>query len=69
MLRFKQLLGVTLDELKALLAAEEARAALRAECHEGDPDAAAPRFLERGARATSTASSTSSAAAGRTSTR
>ena len=34
-LRFKQLLGLSLDELKALLEAEEARAALRAEWHEG----------------------------------
>jgi DNA-binding transcriptional MerR regulator len=37
-LRFKQLLGLTLDELKALLEAEEARAALRAEWLERDPD-------------------------------
>jgi MerR family transcriptional regulator, repressor of the yfmOP operon len=37
-LRFKQLLGLSLDELKALLEAEEARAALRAEWLEADPD-------------------------------
>jgi DNA-binding transcriptional MerR regulator len=37
-LRFKQLLGLSLDELKALLEAEEARAALRAEWLERDPD-------------------------------
>ena len=37
-LRFKQLLGLSLDELKALLEAEEARAALRAEWREHDPD-------------------------------
>lgn len=36
-LRFKRLLGLSLDELKALLEAEEARAALRAEWHEGNP--------------------------------
>jgi MerR family transcriptional regulator, repressor of the yfmOP operon len=34
-LRFKQLLGLSLDELKALLEAEEARSALRAEWHSG----------------------------------
>ena len=38
-LRLKELLGVSLDELKALLEAEEARAALRAEWHHGDPGA------------------------------
>ena len=38
-LRFKQLLGLSLDELKALLEAEEARAALRAEWREGNPGA------------------------------
>jgi MerR family transcriptional regulator, repressor of the yfmOP operon len=37
-LRLKELLGVTLDELKALLEAEEARAALRDEWHHGAPD-------------------------------
>jgi DNA-binding transcriptional MerR regulator len=34
LLRLKQLLGVSLDELKDLVAAEDARAALRAEWHE-----------------------------------
>ena len=37
-LRFKQLLGLSLEELKALLEAEEARAALRTEWREHDPD-------------------------------
>jgi len=37
-LRFKQLLGLSLEELKTLLEAEEARAALRAEWLERDPD-------------------------------
>jgi MerR family transcriptional regulator, repressor of the yfmOP operon len=37
-LRFKHLLGLSLDELKTLLEAEEARAALRAEWHEGRAD-------------------------------
>ena len=36
-LRFKELLGLSLDELKQLLEAEEARAALRAEWHERNP--------------------------------
>jgi MerR family transcriptional regulator, repressor of the yfmOP operon len=36
-LRLKELLGVSLDELKELLEAEEARAALREEWHHGDP--------------------------------
>jgi MerR family transcriptional regulator, repressor of the yfmOP operon len=36
-LRLKELLGVSLDELKTLLEAEEARAALRAEWHERNP--------------------------------
>jgi MerR family transcriptional regulator, repressor of the yfmOP operon len=35
LLRLKQLLGVSLDELRDLLAAERARAALRSEWHEG----------------------------------
>jgi DNA-binding transcriptional MerR regulator len=38
-LRLKELLGVSLDELKELLAAEDARAALREEWHHGEPDA------------------------------
>ena len=37
-LRFKQLLGLSLDELKTLLEAEEARAALRTEWREHNPD-------------------------------
>jgi DNA-binding transcriptional MerR regulator len=37
-LRLKALLGVTLDELKELLEAEEARGVLRAEWHHGNPD-------------------------------
>jgi len=37
-LRFKQLLGLSLDELKALLEAEEARAALRTEWRSGLAD-------------------------------
>jgi len=36
-LRLKELLGVSLDELKALLEAEEARAALRTEWREHNP--------------------------------
>ena len=36
-LRLKELLGLSLDELKELLEAEEARAALRDEWHHGDP--------------------------------
>jgi MerR family transcriptional regulator, repressor of the yfmOP operon len=38
--RLKELLGVSLDELKQLLEAEEARAALREEWQHGDPGAA-----------------------------
>jgi len=41
-LRFKQLLGLSLDELKALLEAEEARASLRDEWHSSAPDVARP---------------------------
>jgi DNA-binding transcriptional MerR regulator len=44
-LRLKELLGVSLEELKDLLEAEEARAALRAEWHEGNPDAARRREI------------------------
>jgi MerR family transcriptional regulator, repressor of the yfmOP operon len=36
-LRLKELLGVSLDELKELLEADETRAALREESHHGDP--------------------------------
>ena len=39
-LRLKELLGVSLDELKELVAAEEARAAIRDEWQHGEPDAA-----------------------------
>jgi MerR family transcriptional regulator, repressor of the yfmOP operon len=39
-LRLKELLGVSLDELRELLAAEDARAALREEWHRGEPGAA-----------------------------
>ena len=69
-LRFKQLLGLSLDELKALLEAEEARAALRDRVARGQPGrrAAAARSSSRRS-ATSTASSSWSAAAARTSTR
>jgi DNA-binding transcriptional MerR regulator len=38
-LRLKELLGVSLDELKELLEAEETRAALRDEWHHADPGA------------------------------
>lgn len=38
-LRLKELLGVSLDELKELLEAEDARAALREEWRQGEPDA------------------------------
>ena len=38
-LRLKEVLGVSLDELKELLAAEDARAALREEWHHGEPHA------------------------------
>lgn len=38
LLRLKQLLGISLDELRELAAAEEARAALRSEWHSGIED-------------------------------
>jgi DNA-binding transcriptional MerR regulator len=44
-LRLKDLLGVSLCELKELLAAEEARAAIRDEWRHGEPDAARRREL------------------------
>ena len=44
-LRLKDLLGVSLDELKELLEAEEARAAIRDEWRHGEPDAARRREL------------------------
>jgi MerR family transcriptional regulator, repressor of the yfmOP operon len=44
-LRLKELLGISLDELKALLEAEEARAALRDEWQSGVPDAARRREM------------------------
>jgi DNA-binding transcriptional MerR regulator len=44
-LRLKELLGLSLDELKALLEAEEARAALRDEWHSGNPGAGRRRQI------------------------
>jgi MerR family transcriptional regulator, repressor of the yfmOP operon len=44
-LQLKELLGVSLDELKTLVEAEDARAALRAEWHGGDPDLARRRAI------------------------
>jgi len=44
-LRLKELLGVTLDELKQLLEAEEARAALRDEWRSGEADDARRREI------------------------
>jgi DNA-binding transcriptional MerR regulator len=44
-LRLKELLGVSLDELKSLLEAQEARAALRDEWHRGAPDPARRREM------------------------
>jgi MerR family transcriptional regulator, repressor of the yfmOP operon len=44
-LRLKELLGVSLDELKELLEAEETRAALRDEWHHGDPGMARRREM------------------------
>jgi len=46
-LRLKELLGVSLDELKAVLEAEEARAALREEWQHGDPGADRRREMLR----------------------
>jgi len=44
LIRLKELLGVTLEELKTLQAAEQARASVRAELHRGD--VAPPRRRE-----------------------
>jgi DNA-binding transcriptional MerR regulator len=44
-LRLKQLLGVSLDELRELVAAERARAALRSEWHSGDIPASRQREI------------------------
>jgi DNA-binding transcriptional MerR regulator len=44
-LRLKELLGISLDELKALLEAQEARAALREEWHHGQPGTARRREM------------------------
>jgi DNA-binding transcriptional MerR regulator len=44
-LRLKELLGVSLDELKELMEAEEARAAIRDEWQHGEPDALRRREL------------------------
>lgn len=45
LIRLKQLLGVSLEELKELAEAEEARSALRQEWHHGHPDAARQRQI------------------------
>jgi DNA-binding transcriptional MerR regulator len=47
-LRLKHLLGLTLDELKAVVAAEEARSALRAEYHATEDRAERRRILDEG---------------------
>jgi MerR family transcriptional regulator, repressor of the yfmOP operon len=47
-LRLKELLGLTLDELKALVAAEEARAELRAEYRATEDRAERRRILSEG---------------------
>jgi DNA-binding transcriptional MerR regulator len=44
-MRLKELLGVSLEELKALLEAEEARAVLRDEWHTANPDTARRRQI------------------------
>ncbi len=44
-LRLKELLGVSLDELKELVEAEDARAALRDEWHHGEPGTARRRLI------------------------
>ncbi|HEY7622553.1 MAG TPA: MerR family transcriptional regulator [Solirubrobacteraceae bacterium] len=44
-LRLKDLLGVSLDELKELVEAEDARAALRDEWHHGEPGTARRREI------------------------
>jgi MerR family transcriptional regulator, repressor of the yfmOP operon len=46
-LRLKDLLGVSLDELRELLEAQDARAALRDEWHHGAPSAARRRAILR----------------------
>jgi MerR family transcriptional regulator, repressor of the yfmOP operon len=46
-LRLKDLLGVSLDELRELLEAQDARAALRDEWHYGAPSAARRRAILR----------------------
>jgi len=45
LMRLKDLLGVSLGELRTLLAAEEARAAVRVQLRQGDVDAARRREL------------------------
>jgi DNA-binding transcriptional MerR regulator len=45
-LRLKSLLGLTLDELKAVVEAEEARAALRAEFHRTDDPVRSREILQ-----------------------
>ena len=68
-LRFKQLLGLSLDELKALLEAEEAAPRSAPSGARATPAPAAGARSSSRRSATSTASSSWSAAAGRTSTR
>ena len=46
-LRLKELLGVSLDELRELLEAQDARAALRDEWHHGAPSASRRRAILR----------------------
>jgi DNA-binding transcriptional MerR regulator len=45
LLRLKDLLGLSLDELRDVIEAEEARGALRAEWHEGSPSVARRREI------------------------
>lgn len=49
LLRMKELLGVSLEELRELVEAEDARAELRLEWHEGTPDRARRREILRAA--------------------
>jgi DNA-binding transcriptional MerR regulator len=45
LVRLKELLNLSLEELKALVEAEDARALLRREWHEGEPDAERRRAI------------------------
>ena len=56
MLRLKDLLGVSLEELKELVEAEDARAALRREWHSGVEDPVRRRQILEESLATSAAS-------------